>query len=120
MIDQERMQEIAIEDYVFIIYYILITLSLYANKIEREFLITKDTQTREKYRRILYIIFGIAIIIYLYYTISSYQDYKKNNTKDKFLYELSFIGSLLILISGIIFLYIINQDKEVNVEIAFS
>ena len=121
MIDYERMKEIKIEDYIFIIYYIIITLSLYANKIEQEYLITKDIESREKYRQLLYIIFGTATAIYLYYTISSYQELKNNNTnKDKFLFELSFIASFLILISGLIYLYIIYQDKEINVELAFN
>lgn len=117
MIDQERMKEIDLEDYIFIIYYIIITLSIYANKIEREYLITKDIEFREKYRHLLYIIFGTATVIYLYYAISSYQELKNNN---KFLFELSFVASFLILISGIIYLYIIYQDKEINVELAFN
>lgn len=121
MIDYERMKEIDLEDYIFIIYYIIITLSIYANKVEREYLITKDIELREKYRRLLYIIFGIATVIYLYYAISSYQEVKNNNnSKDKYLFELSFFASFLILISGIIYLYIIYQDKEINVELAFN
>lgn len=120
MIDQERMKEIDLEDYIFIIYYIIITLSIYANKIEREYLITKDIEFREKYRHLLYIIFGTATVIYLYYAISSYQEIKNNNSKNKFLFELSFVVSFLILISGIIYLYIIYQDKEINVELAFN
>ena len=121
MIDQERMKEIDLEDYIFIIYYIIITLSIYANKIEREYLITKDIEFREKYRHLLYIIFGTANVIYLYYAIFSYQEVKNNNnSKDKYLFELSFFASFLILISGIIYLYIIYQDKEINVELAFN
>ena len=38
----------------------------------------------------------------------------------KYFTYLSFIGSLLILISGLIFLYIAYNDQELDAEIAFN
>ena len=49
MIDIDRLNDIKIENYIFIIYYIIITISLYANKVETEYLITDDKEIREKY-----------------------------------------------------------------------
>jgi len=46
---------------------------------------------------------------------------KENDSKKKKdLTYLSMIGSILILISGFIFLYIAIKDEEINVEIAFN
>ena len=52
MIDIDRLNDIKIENYIFIIYYIIITISLYANKVETEYLITDNKEIREKYRKL--------------------------------------------------------------------
>ena len=44
------------------------------------------------------------------------QDYNENRK----LYELSFLASFLVLISGCIYLYIISNDEEDRVELAFN
>ena len=79
MIDIDRLNDIKIENYIFIIYYIIITISLYANKVETEYLITDNKEIREKYRKLLFVIFGMAFLVYLYYTISNYDDYIEDN-----------------------------------------
>lgn len=122
MIDYERIKDTRIEDFIFIIYYLIITLSLYSNKIERDYLYTGNDYDRTKYRILLYIIFGIAFLVYLYYTIDSYKTLKEVSYDDenRKLYELSFLASFLVLISGCIYLYIISNDEEDRVELAFN
>ena len=122
MIDYERIKDTRIEDFIFIIYYLIITLSLYSNKIERDYLYTGNDYDRTRYRILLYIIFGIAFLVYLYYTIDSYKTLKEVSYDDenRKLYELSFLASFLELISGCIYLYIISNDEEVRVELAFN
>ncbi len=121
MIDYDRIKETKIEDFIFIIYYIIITISLYANKIEREYLIYKDDKDKEKYRHLMYIIFGIAILVYIYYLTTNIKDLNSSNDdKVNYLNKLSLLASFLVLISGIIYIYIISQDKDVSVELAFN
>ena len=122
MIDYERIKDTRIEDFIFIIYYLIITLSLYSNKIERDYLYTGNDYDRTRYRILLYIIFGIAFLVYLYYTIDSYNTLKEVSYDDenRKLYELSFLASFLVLISGCIYLYIISNDEEDRVELAFN
>lgn len=122
MIDYERIKDTRIEDFIFIIYYLIITLSLYSNKIERDYLYTGNDYDRTRYRILLYIIFGIAFLVYLYYTIESYKTLKEVSYDDenRKLYELSFLASFLVLVSGCIYLYIISNDEEDRVELAFN
>lgn len=120
MENQDRIKQTKIEDFIFLVYYIIITLSLYANVIERRYLIYKNHADREKYRYLLLIIFIIATIIYFYNVISSYDDFKDSDGYNKCLNKLSLIASILILISGVIYVYIIYQDREIGVEIAFT
>ncbi len=94
---------------------------MYANHIEREYLVTKNKEKGEKYRNTLYIIFGTATLVYIYYTIEGFKELNKSpNEEDKRLNELALLASILVLISGFIYLYIIYKDKDINVEIAFN
>ena len=66
----------------------------------------------------------LFIIVYFYFLYDSYNGVKDLNEfdteKKKRLSYLSFLASLLIFISGIIFLYIAISDTDLNVELAFN
>ena len=119
-----RLKEIKIENYIWIIYLGIIFLSYYSNNLEKDYLLNNTYVSREKYRHIMITIFSILVIIYFYFLYDSYSSIKNidiNNIDDKDkLYILSFIGSLLIFISGLMFLYISIKDKDINVELAFN
>ena len=69
-------------------------------------------------------IFSILVIIYYHFTKNNYEDILKLNSSDTnkkiILTKASFIGTLLVLISGIIFLAIAVLDENIDVEIAFN
>ena len=121
---ESRLEDIKIEEIVWIIYIGIIMYSFYSNYLERKYLLTGDIQTKEKYRKTLIIIFSILLVIYLYFLKDSYDSVLElkeiDNEEKKNLVYLSFLGSLLITISGIIFLYIAFSDEQVDVEIAFN
>lgn len=120
----KKLEQLKIEDFIWVIYIGIIFMSWYANSLERKYFIFNDKNSKEKYRKIMIIIFSILVIIYLYFLKDSYDDLKNINLSDseekKKLTYMSFIGSLLVAISGFIFLYILIQDEEINVEIAFN
>ena len=120
----KKLEELKIEDYIWVIYIGLIIMSWYSNNLERNYYIYNDEVSKKKYRKILIAIFTIAIFVYLYFLKGSYDDIvnlKPYDTEEKKrLVFLSFIGSLLIAISGFIFLYIAIRDEDLNVELAFN
>ena len=87
-------------------------------------LLYNDEKSKKEYQNLMIIIFSILFVIYYYFTKDSYDDLKNINIfdtkKKKNLLYLSFIGSLLILISGVIFLIIAIVDDEIDTEIAFN
>lgn len=119
-----KLKQLNIEDFIWIIYIGIIFFSWFANSLERNYFITGNNSSKEKYRTIMIIIFSILVIVYIYFLLDSLEDLKSLNETDskkkKDLVSLSFIGSTLILISGLIFLYIAIQDEELNVELAFN
>lgn len=120
----DRLKEIEEENIVWLIYLGVIALSYYANYKEVKYILTKSTKDKEEYRKLMLIIFIILVIIYYHFTVSSYNSIKSlketDTEKKKTLTYAAFIASLLVLISGIIFLIIIIKDEDIEVEIAFN
>lgn len=121
---QERIRELKTEEFIWIIYIGIIIFSFYSNKLERDYLINNNLESRDKYRQTLIIIFSILIVVYTYFLKESINDLKKikptDSDRKKTLVYLSFLASLLIAISGAIFLFIAISDEDVEVEIAFN
>ena len=120
----DKLNDIHTENIVWFIYIGIIILSYYANSKETKYLLFDDEESKKEYQDLLILIFSILVIVYYHFAKSSYNDYKKlddNVSNDvKKLQLASFIGSLFVLISGIIFLYIAICDENIDVEIAFN
>ncbi len=121
---ERRLKQLRVEDFIWIIYIGIIILSLYSNTFERKYFINNDLKSKETYRKITIFVFIILVIVYTYFLKDSFDDIRNLNDKDsnkkKKLTYLSFIGSLLVAISGFIFLYIAIADEDIDVEIAFN
>ena len=121
---KERLKEIQIEDYIWLIYLFIILLSYISNDLEKKYLLMGDLISKKKYRKIMIFIFTILIIVYFYFLYSSFNDLKNikltTSRKEKILYFSSYIASLLIFISGVLFLLIAINDENLNVELAFN
>ena len=119
-----KLKQIKIENYIWVIYIGIIFLSWYANSLEKKYFIYNDLCSKDKYRHVMIFIFAILTIVYFYFLKDSYQDFKnisKNDSCQKQnLVFLSFIASLLIFISGLLFLYIAYKDEQLDVELAFN
>lgn len=120
----DKLNQIKIENFIWFIYIGIIFLSWYSNSLEKKYFLFNDLESKEKYRKIMILIFSILIIVYLYFLKDSYDGVKNLTSYDSQnkinLTNLSFIGSLLIAISGFIFLYIAINDEDINVELAFN
>lgn len=120
----DRLEDIKIENFVWIIYIGIIILSWYANSKEAKFILYNDEKAKKEYQNLMILIFTILVIIYAYFTKDSYDDLMNLNESDtekkKILHLASFIGSFLVLISGFIFLGIVIVDDEIDTEIAFN
>lgn len=120
----DRLEDIKVENFVWLIYIGIIILSYYANSKEKKFILYGDEKSKKEYQNLLILIFTILLFVYYYFAHDSYKDLKElnrfDNEKKYLLHYASFIGSLLILISGIIFLGIAILDEEIDVELAFN
>lgn len=120
----KKLTQLKIEDFIWIIYLGIIALSFYSNNLEKNYFLKHNLKDKEKYQQNMILIFSILILVYLYFLQDSFEDFKNLSAKDspqkRKLVTLSFIASLLIAISGFIFLYIALVDKDLQVELAFN
>ena len=120
----EKLKILNTEDYIWLIYIGIIFMSWYSNSLEKKYFTENDIESKTKYQKIMVLIFTILIVIYLYFLKESINDIKNLKTwdtpKKKNLVYLSFLGSLLIAISGFIFLYISIVDENLDIELAFN
>lgn len=120
----ERLKDIKTENNIWLIYIGIIFLSFYANSKEKKYILYNDDIAKKEYQNIMILIFTILVIIYYHFTKDSYEDLENLNENDsenkKNLTFMSFIGSLLVLLSGLIFLTIVTVDDNIDTEIAFN
>lgn len=120
----KRLEDIKIENIVWIIYIVIIILSWYANSKEKKYLLYNDLLSKKEYQNLLILIFTILVIIYFYFAKSGYEDILNltsyDSPKKQMLTKFAFIGSFLILVSGIIYLVLAILDDEIEIELAFN
>ena len=120
---EDRLKEIKIENFIWLIYLGIIGLSYYSNYLEKDYFINNNIKSKEKYREILIVIFSILLVVYIYFFYDSYsslKDLEKYSKEKQIKIVLSFLGSTFILLSGIIFLYLAYIDDDLDVELAFN
>lgn len=121
---ENKLKELSIEDFIWLIYIGIIFMSWFANSLERDFFINNNEDSKDKYRVIMIIIFSVLVAVYVYFFKDSLDDVVNlkptDTSKKRNLVSISFIASTLILISGLMFLYIAIEDEELNVELAFN
>ena len=120
----KRLEDIKIENIVWIIYIGIIILSWYANSKEKKYLLYDDLLSKKEYQNLLILIFTILVIIYFYFAKGGYEDILNltsyDSPKKQMLTKFAFIGSFLILVSGIIYLVLAILDDEIDIELAFN
>lgn len=120
----KRLEDIKIENIVWIIYIGIIILSWYANSKEKKYLLYDDLVSKKEYQNLLILIFTILVIIYFYFAKSGYEDILNltsyDSPKKQMLTKFAFIGSFLIFVSGIIYLVLSILDDEIEIELAFN
>ncbi len=108
--DSETLNEIRIEDYIWIIYIFLAIFAIVSNHYEKEYELKHEKKDEKTFRNINTFIFVITLIIYIYFVIINYKHIKKldpnSSFKEILIENAGFIASVLFLIAGVISLLI--------------
>ena len=115
------LEELKIEDWIWIIYLFITIFALISNIFERDFIIYKNKLSQKAYKTINIAIFIIVFFIYFYFVLLTYKRLKsidnKITYKDMIIKNANFIAACLFLIGGLLYLFtelISTTDFDVN------
>ena len=96
------------EDFIWIIYFFIAAFAIFSNKLERDYVLNKNSVAYKKSKTINIILFLVAFFIYLYFVLlitedlhSMEKNFNNTNYRNTFL---QLIAALLFLIGGAIYL----------------
>lgn len=110
----EKLRKLRTEDFIWIVYFFIAAAALYSNKDERTYLFTHNTNAYREKKAINVTIFIIALIIYIYFVLSTTEDLgeiRKNYNSQEYTYRFAqLVAALLFLVGGIIYLIVEIKD----------
>ena len=118
-IDYERLKEIKINDFIFVVYIVISIAAIICNNIEEDN-IKNNKESTKVITSIRSAIIIVGIIIYLYFVYTSYKNFKNPNKnlskKDKKANNYALLSSILFLIASIIVFYVnlLNTNEEID------
>ena len=117
-----RLKRLKSEDFIWIIYFFIAAFAIFSNKLERDYVLNKNSVAYKKSKTINIILFLVAFFIYLYFVLLFTQDLnnmEKNFNNEKYRNTfLQLIAALLFLIGGIIYLVEAISERDIE-EIGF-
>ena len=70
----KKLNQLKIEDFIWVIYIGIILLSWYSNREEREYFLKGDEKSKERYRTVIIVIFIILLFVYGHFLKDSIDD----------------------------------------------
>ena len=116
--DNETLNEIRIEDYIWIIYIFLAIFAIVSNYFEKEYLKKHDKKDENTFRTINTEIFIVTFLIYLYFVYINYKHIKRldenSSPKQVLLANIGLIAAIIFLIGGglNLFISIFGDDED--------
>ena len=99
----EQYNELKKDDLVWYIYIFIVFAAIYSNKIEEDYVFTKDPHEYQVFHTINIIALTVVFFIYIFFITRAYKQYKKS---PNFKTELNLLAMLMFLIAGAIVLYL--------------
>lgn len=109
---QEKIKELKIDEWIWIIFIILSILNITGDEIEKDYYQTHNPNNKTKSKKIFQLTVLISLIIYIYLANKNYQKYKttKQQNQDAHLQGIRLFASILIVIASAIVLYVQIKD----------
>lgn len=117
-----QLKQLKEEDFIWLIYFFIVTFALIANRFEQNFLETQNKISQKKAQKITTTILVVAFFIYLYFTLVSFDnlEYLKRNSNNKDVkvaYE-RLLTNIFFLIGGAIAIYADYDSNSSNTDVA--
>jgi len=119
MKENNELQEVTINEWIWIIFIILSIANIYGDELEKKSLQKKSCRDKQA-RKIFLTTASVALIIYLYFVIHSYKklENKIKQNKDTKLQEINLLGNTLVFLEDLTLKYYnLKNNQEITKEI---
>lgn len=112
-IDKERVTELVIDEWIWVVFIILSALNIGGDELEKKYCYHHDEQIKKRSKKIFTITVFCSFLIYLYLAIKNCKKYQKLklNNQDTNIISTRCLGSLLVVIASFLFLTAQLKDK---------
>ena len=98
----DMVRRLSFENWIWVCFIVISILDIYGDELLKRSITINDKESQEKAQKIFLGVGIVSILIYIYFFIRNYSDYKRYHNKS---YEIRLIGSILILTGTICLLY---------------
>lgn len=99
---EEMVKRLSFENFIWIGFIIVSALDIYGDELIKKGLLYQDKQALHKANKLFLKLAYFSILVYLYFLIRNYSDYKKYQNKN---YQIRLLGSILILAGTLCLVY---------------
>ena len=118
----KTLEEIKIEDWIWIIYLFNASLAIISNFFERDFLKTGSKVSKRAFKTLNIGILIVVFFIYIYFVLLTYSRFKEREShttlKSLFVTNANFIAACLFLIGGLLYIFteiISDNDNDIDI-----
>jgi len=119
MKDNNELREVTINEWIWVIFVILSLANIYGDELEKQSLQEKSCRDKNA-RKIFLTTASVALIIYFYFVVNSYNKLKieKSKNKNTKLREINLLGNTLVFIGALLLIYFnIKNKNEITTDI---
>ncbi len=108
--EESELKRLQFENFLWIVFIFLAIANIVADDYQQDFIKTKDKTYQLSANKIFEFTLIISFLIYIYYLIRNYDFYKKIPENKKADYFIKLLGSILILVGALCFIYFQFKD----------
>ena len=106
---EEMVKRLSFENLIWVAFIVISALDIYGDELLKKNIRYHDKKAEQRANKLFTGIAYFSVIIYIYFLIRNYSDYKKYKNKN---YEIRLLGSIFILIGSICLLYFLKNTTN--------
>lgn len=112
--DQERVNELVIDEWIWVVFIILSVLNITGDEIEKHYCYNHEQKDKERSRKIFKLTVFVSLLIYIYLAYKNCRKYNIaiNTGQDTSIISIRRFASLLVVIASSLLLYAQFKDSE--------
>ena len=101
-------KRLSFENLIWVFFIVASVMDIYGDELTKKSIIYHDKVSEQKAHRSFLRAISVSVVIYIYFLIRNYNDYKKYRTKN---YEIRLMGSFFLLVGALCLLYFQINNK---------